>query len=92
MDKEALQKKLQEEGYPFVYEWHDEPGFVYEPHEHQDKVTLYITAGGLVFDFNGEKKELKAGNRFDVPPQTKHSAVVGPEGCDYFVGAMNEED
>ncbi len=92
MDKEALKKKLQEEGFPIVYEWHDEPGFMYDEHEHQDKVAFYVTAGGLTFDFGGEKKTLPAGDRFDVPPKTRHSAIVGPEGCDYVVGQMNEQD
>jgi hypothetical protein len=28
----------------------------------------------------------------DVPPQTPHTATVGPNGCDYIVGEMVEGD
>ncbi|MFT5037066.1 MAG: hypothetical protein ACI9VM_000640, partial [Candidatus Azotimanducaceae bacterium] len=27
-----------------------------------------------------------AGNRIDIPANTKHSAVVGPEGVIYIIG------
>ena len=73
-------KQLESEGFASVYEWQDPAGTVYEEHEHQGKTTVWLTDGSIVFDINGEKKELQAGDRYDVPPKTKHTAVVGPEG------------
>ncbi len=91
-DKETLKKKLEEEGFPYVYEWHDELGTKYPAHAHKDKVSMYILSGGLTFYFGQEVIELKAGDRFDVPPEKEHSAVVGAEGCDFLVGEMIEGD
>jgi len=43
--------------------------------------------------FSGETvATVIAGERFDVPIGTKHSAVVGPEGCDWVVGEEIEGD
>jgi quercetin dioxygenase-like cupin family protein len=69
-----------------VYEWQDAPGTTYEEHAHQGKVTLYVTDGSITFDFEGIKKEVVAGERFDVPIGKKHSAIVGPRGAIYIVG------
>jgi quercetin dioxygenase-like cupin family protein len=79
-------KQLESEDFASVYEWQDPAGTVYEEHEHQGKTTVWLTDGSITFDINGEKKELKAGDRFDVPPKTKHTAVVGPEGWIVIVG------
>lgn len=73
-------QKFEEEGFASVYEWSDPAGTVYEEHSHQGKVSLFVTDGGVTFDFSGEKREVKANERFDVPVGTLHSAVVGPQG------------
>lgn len=84
--------KLEQEGFPSVYEWQDAPGTVYDEHAHQGKVTLYVTDGSITFDFEGTKKEVVAGERFDVPVGKKHSAVVGPKGWIVIVGEEIEGD
>lgn len=76
-------KILEDEGFPFVYEWQDAPGKIYEAHAHKGKVTIFITDGSVTFDFSGEKKELLAPMRFDVPVGAIHSAVVGLKGAIY---------
>lgn len=73
-------QKFEDEGFSNVYEWQDPAGTVYEEHAHQGKVSLFVTDGSITFDFSDEKKEIKAGQRFDVPIGAQHSAVVGPEG------------
>jgi quercetin dioxygenase-like cupin family protein len=92
MEKEALKQKLSDEGYPFVYEWRDEPDTVYKSHKHSDKVAMFITQGSVTFDFLGTPKVVSAGERFDVPVDAEHTAVVGRDGCEYVVGQMNEDD
>lgn len=73
-------KIFEDEGFPSVYEWQDKPGTTYEPHAHKGKVSLYVTDGSITFDFDGTKKEVVAGQRFDVSVGVTHSAVVGPKG------------
>ena len=83
---ERFIRQLESEGFASVYEWKDPPGTEYDDHEHQGQVTVCLTDGSITFDFDGEKKSFKAGDRFDVPPKTKHSAVVGPDGWIVIVG------
>jgi quercetin dioxygenase-like cupin family protein len=90
-DIRHLKTELKKE-FPIVYEWTDAPNTVYEPHAHQGRVSFYITDGEIVMDFNGEKKHLKGGDRFDVPVKTKHSALVGENGVSYVVGQDIEGD
>lgn len=92
MDKEKLKETLKNEGFPIVCEWTDEPNTKYDKHTHEDKVSLSLLKGTIVFDFSGEKKVVKAGDRFDVPIQVEHKAIVGDEGAEYVVGVMKESD
>lgn len=73
-------QKFESEGFTSVYEWQDKVGTVYNEHAHQGKVSIFVTDGSITFDFEGEKREVKAGERFDVPVGAHHSAVVGPQG------------
>jgi quercetin dioxygenase-like cupin family protein len=75
-----------------IYEWQDAPGTVYPTHAHKGKVTIFVTDGSVLFDFNGEKKEIKVSERFDVPTGVSHSAVVGPRGAIYIVGEEIDGD
>lgn len=86
-----LKKKLQTEGFTHVFVWTDKPGVTYNPHAHKGKVSFYITRGEVTFS-GGINRIIKAGERFDVPPNVIHSALVGPEGCDWVVGEEIEGD
>lgn len=81
-------KTLEKEGFASVYEWSDGPGVVYGEHQHEGAVTIFVTEGALSLTISGETKELRAGDRFDIPALTPHSALVGPDGCQYVVGEM----
>ena len=83
---------LEKEGFPFVYEWTDAPNTVYKEHEHEDKVSMFITDGSIKMNVAGEVFMLNTGQRYNVPPHTKHSAIVGPEGCSFVVGEIVEGD
>lgn len=79
---------LEKEGFASVYEWSDGPGVVYAEHQHEGAVTIFVTEGALTLKINAESKDLRAGDRFDITARTPHSAVAGPEGCQYVVGEM----
>lgn len=83
---------LEKEGFPHIYEWQDAPDTVYPEHVHQDKVAIFITEGSLELTIDGKTHSLRPGDRFDVPPKTSHSAVVGSQGCQYVVGEMIDGD
>jgi glyoxylate utilization-related uncharacterized protein len=84
--------QLEKEGWPYVYEWQDKPGTVYEEHSHQGKVVLLITEGSIDFTINGVTHHLKTGDRMDVPRATLHTAVVGLGGVQYVVGEEIDGD
>ena len=92
MEREALKQKLKDEGFPHVYEWHDEPGTEYPEHAHQGAVSMYILEGGLTFWFGSEEITLNQGDRFEVPVGKEHIAKVGDSGCTFLVGEMIEGD
>lgn len=89
---ERIIKKFEDEGFASVYEWQDPAGTIYERHAHKGKVSLFVTDGSVTFDFSGEKKEVKANERFDVPIGLPHSAVVGPHGWIVIVGEEIDGD
>ncbi len=81
-------QKLEDEGFTSVYEHQDPAGTVYEEHSHQGKVSIFVTDGSITFTVAGEKKEIVATKRLDIPANTPHSAVVGPAG---WIGIIGEE-
>mgnify|MGYP000131847363 CR=1 FL=1 len=85
-------QKFEKEGFTNVYDWSDPAGTTYDEHSHEGKVSLFVTDGSIIFDFQGEKREVKAGERFDVPVGKPHSAVVGPEGWIVVVAEEIEGD
>ncbi len=88
---ERFIQKLEKEGFTSVYEWTDPARTEYPEHAHEGKVSLCITDGSITIDFEGIVKELKAGDRFDVPIGKLHTATVGPRGWIVIVGEELEE-
>lgn len=62
----------------------DEPGKVYKKHRHE--ATWLITLKGSIRLIIGdnEPKKYGAGDVVQVPANTDHEAVVGPDGWEYI--------
>jgi len=88
---ERCMKQFESEGFASVYEWTDPARTEYPEHAHEGRVSLFVTDGMITIDFEGVIKELKAGDRFDVPIGKLHTATVGPRGWDVVVGEDLEE-
>lgn len=87
------QEILKSEGFVHIYTWHDGRDVKYPAHAHKDKVTIFIENGDVTFHFSDATTQtIHAGERFDVPVGSEHTAVVGPSGCDYVVGEMIKGD
>jgi quercetin dioxygenase-like cupin family protein len=84
--------QLEKEGWTNIYEWQDKPGTVYPEHSHEGQVVLMVTEGAIDFTIGGVTHHLIAGDRFDVPPHTLHTAVVGPQGAQFVVAEEIEGD
>ena len=53
---------------------------------------MFITDGSIKMNIDGEVFVLSVGQRYNVPPHTKHSAVVGLDGCNFVVAEMIDGD
>jgi len=72
-----------------VYGWSNGPGDRYGEHEHPYAKLLYCTRGSIDFILaDGRRLPLRPGDRLVLPPRTRHSAVVGPEGCACVEGKL----
>ena len=86
-------RTLSAEGFPYVYEWKDEPNFEYKEHSHKDMVSFFVVDGSIHFTYsNGEVMELITGDRIDVIPKQPHFAKVGQQGGHYVIGEIIEGD
>lgn len=89
---EGYIQKFEDEGFASVYEHQDPAGTIYEEHSHKGKVSIFVTDGDITFTFDGVEKKITAPARFDIQADTKHSAVVGPEGWIGIIGEEIEDD
>lgn len=72
-----------------VYGWSNGPGDRYGEHAHTYNKLLYCTRGSIDFVLgDGRTVALRAGDRLVLPAGTRHSAVVGPEGCACVEGKL----
>ena len=79
-------QEFEREGFETIYEHQDEPGKVYEEHSHPTDQAIFVTDGSIIYTINGEEKEITAPKRFNIPANTPHSAVVGPDGMIAIIG------
>jgi quercetin dioxygenase-like cupin family protein len=72
-----------------VYGWSNAPGDTYGEHEHGYTKLLYCTRGSIDFVLgDGTRVAMRPGDRLVLPPSTRHSAVVGPDGCACVEGKL----
>jgi quercetin dioxygenase-like cupin family protein len=84
----ALEAALRREARE-VYGWSNAPGDTYAEHEHTYTKVLYCTRGSIEFVLaDGERIAMRAGDRLILPPRTRHSALVGPDGCACVEGKL----
>lgn len=64
------------------YLWSNGPHDTYSAHSHSYDKVIYVVRGSITFGLPelGQQLTLKAGDRLDLPANTMHDAVVGPQG------------
>lgn len=58
-----------------------EPNVALPEHHHENEQLGFILRGSMTFTIGGEKRELRAGDTYEIPSEVPHDAVAGPEGC-----------
>ena len=64
------------------YPWSNGPHDTYSVHLHSYDKVIYVVRGSITFGLPelDQQLALKAGDRLDLPANTVHEAVVGPQG------------
>lgn len=86
MNAKEWEKQLRDEGFTLTYVWQDGPGAFYPDHTHHALTAHVILEGSMTLASLGVTQTYQPGDRIDVPPETVHSARMGPEGCRYLIG------
>ncbi len=86
MTESELAANLRNEGFSRTYLWEDGPNTHYPDHIHRMETAHIILRGEMTVLMDGEAKLYRTGDRFDVPANKIHSAVMGPHGCRYLIG------
>ena len=81
--REKIKHAMQEEGFsPLTIT--DNPGFVYHPHQHAQTKYLVCLEGSMKVTVNSKTYDFEPGDKLIIPGNTKHSALVGENGCVFF--------
>ena len=64
--------------------WGNGPGDRYGAHEHDYDKVIVVVAGSIVFGLpgSGASVAMAAGDRLELPAETRHDALVGPAGVE----------
>ncbi len=82
---EQVEAALESEGLEVTHE-EDEPGTTYDPHSHGE-IVLAVVEGSMKLLLGDATFNLKQGDRYTVPANAPHSAIVGRKGVIYVTGA-----
>ncbi len=86
VDPGALEAALRAEA-EGVHSWSNGPHDRYAAHEHPYRKVLYCLAGSIDFALGGGRTiSMRPGDKLVLPPQSPHSAVVGPAGVTCIEG------
>ena len=86
MNLGSLEKHLRSKGFTHTFVWEDGPSVFYPDHAHATVTAHIILDGEMTVTSQGKSETYKAGDRFDVPADSVHSARMGPQGCRYLIG------
>ena len=84
---QAARERLEAAGVE-PYAWSNGPRDRYGAHEHPTTKLLICAEGSITFLVGSDEQpvELSAGDGLVLPAGTRHSAVVGPDGCTCLEG------
>ena len=58
-----------------------EPHAIAATHRHPNEQLGLVLRGSLMFTIDGERRELHAGDTYEIPSQALHEAIAGSEGA-----------
>jgi mannose-6-phosphate isomerase-like protein (cupin superfamily) len=83
IDRKHIAEEIRREGFdPMCIT--DLPGRVYTTLRQPQTKILVFLEGGMKVKVGEKSYDCHPGDKFIIPGNTKHSAIVGPAGCVYF--------
>jgi len=86
MNEKEFEILLKDEGFSGIFVHTDRPGAIYPDHTHSGVTAHIVLEGEITVSSEGTTKTYRAGDRFDVPAGSVHSAAIGSSGCRYMIG------
>lgn len=83
LGKEQIAERIKKEEFEPEY-FNTPPGYVYSTHQHPETTLLAFLGGSMKVKVGGNTFECLAGDKLLIPDNTLHSAIVGPDGCEFF--------
>src|SRR5258706_12075263 len=83
ISREEIKQKMREEGFSPT-SISDKPHFIYHPHLHKETKYLVCLEGSMKVTVKGKIYDFEPGDKLIINGNTKHSAVVGKNGCVFF--------
>lgn len=84
-DFDTFSRQARAEGFDEVIERSWDPLTVLDSHTHPFAVKALVTRGQLWLTLQGQTRELKAGDGFELERDVPHAERYGPEGATYWV-------
>ncbi len=85
-DPEKIIEILIEEGFDRPFRWNDAPETFYSWHIHRDMEVRWIYDGEMIIGTDEGEFVLKAGDRIDIPANTRHWAKT-EKGVHYIAAS-----
>ena len=83
VERDKMEKAVKEDGFePFLIS--DPPGTTYPPHTLPETKLLAFLSGEMEVKVQEKSFSCSPGDRLIIPGNVEHSALVGPEGCQFF--------
>lgn len=88
-DFETFSRQARSEGFDEVLERSWAPDTVLAEHAHPFAVKAIVTQGRMWLTVNGQTRELRPGDHFELARDVPHDERYGPEGTAYWVARRN---
>ncbi len=83
LSQTEISQAIRQEGFdPLLIS--DPPGHIYSTHSHPEIKLLAFLRVRMVVKVAGARFDCGPGDKLLIPGNIEHSAVVGPEGCDFY--------
>lgn len=83
LSEDKIKDSIKKEGFNPI-RFSNGSGDIYHEHKHPETKLLAFLKGSMEVKVGNETFQCKPKDKIIIPGNTKHSAVIGPDGCEFF--------